>query len=142
MPSPSTASSPSALDGLPAGPSALTGAQQLGARAAAVGFDWSHIDDVFAKVREEVDELGAAIEAGHQGPIGEELGDLLFALCNLARHADLDAEACGREANDKFARRFRAVEGSVRADATTMAACGADELEARWARVKRSERGT
>lgn len=130
--------SPSALDGLPAGLPALTRGEQLGLRASAVGFDWPDPVGVLAKVREEVDELAEAMADGTSSAMAEELGDLFFALCNLARHLAVEPEEVAQRANDKFERRFRALESDLDAP---LASYSIEELEARWQAVKAAERG-
>lgn len=126
----------SALDGIPVELGALERAARLGAQAAAVGFDWARVDDVLPKVQEEVDELVAAIRAGDQPGITDELGDLLFTICNLARHLRVPTEHCLHQANDKFERRFRALESTVLAEGGPIASHSMLELEARWQAVK------
>ena len=96
--------------GLPA----LTRAAKLGSRAARVGFDWPDAAAVLDKVREEIGELQAELARGDSARAQEELGDLLFALTQVARHLDIDPEAALRAANAKFERRFRQVESAPR----------------------------
>jgi MazG family protein len=121
---------------------ALLRAHTLGARAASVGFDWPHASDVMAKIREEVDELREVVEDGPQpdpGRAEEEMGDLLFAMANLARKLGIEPETALRKANDKFTRRFGAVERAVAGSGATMGEVGLDALEAEWARAKADE---
>jgi nucleoside triphosphate diphosphatase len=136
---PSPDPTPSALDGIPHDLGALERAGRLGAQAAAVGFDWEFAVDVLPKVQEEVDELVAAIGAGDEAGITEELGDLLFTICNLARHLRVPTEQCLHQANDKFVRRFRALEAAALADGPIELRSMRD-LETRWQAVKASER--
>jgi tetrapyrrole methylase family protein/MazG family protein/ATP diphosphatase len=103
------------LDGVPRSLPALTRAQRIGEKVSRVGFDWSDRSGSRAKVAEEVAELDAAIESGQADAIEEELGDTLFALVNLARHLNVDAEGALRRTVDKFTRRFAHVEDRVRA---------------------------
>lgn len=131
----------SALDSIPDHVRGLERATRLGAAAAAVGFDWAHAADVLPKVQEEVDELVDAVQAGDHAGVAEELGDLMFTICNLARHLDVPIGACVQAANDKFARRFRALEASARADGGGVDGCTTDQLEARWQTVKNAQRG-
>jgi len=140
-PDPSPAAPPSALDGLPRDLPALARAELIGAQAASVGFDWPSIDGVIDKVREEVDELAAAVAGGDPTEAAEELGDLLFAVCNLARHLSVPAERCAHDATTKFARRFRALEARLASEGVAMQDCSIDRLEAGWVAVKREERG-
>jgi nucleoside triphosphate diphosphatase len=123
----------SALEGIATALPALQRAQKLQARAARVGFDWPSIDGVLAKIREETEEVAAEL-AGPHDRREDEIGDLLFAVVNLARHAAVDADAALRRANAKFERRFRAVEADGQGD---MASQTIDQLEERWQAAKR-----
>lgn len=102
------------LDGVPKSMPALNRAQRVGEKVERVGFDWPDLAGSRAKVDEEVRELDEAVAKGDQDAIEEELGDVLFALVNLARHAKVDAEAALRATTDKFTTRFRHVEKRVR----------------------------
>ena len=104
----------SLLDGVPRAMPALTRAFKLSRRAAKAGFDWSSTSDVRDKVNEELGELSQAIDFGDQTAIREEIGDLLFAVVNLARHCDLDAEIALEDANRKFSDRFRFLENRLK----------------------------
>ena len=126
-----------ALDGVTLGLPALTRATKLGSRAAKVGFDWADAAGVIEKVREELGELQDEIDKGDRARTHEELGDLLFALSQAARHLDVDAEAALRDANAKFERRFRQVEAHLAADGRTPADVDMEQLEALWVRAKR-----
>jgi nucleoside triphosphate diphosphatase len=119
--------------GLPA----LMRAQKLQKRAARQGFDWPEVGPVFAKVEEELAETLAAFEVGDQGPIEEEVGDLLFVAVNLARHLNVDAETALRGSTAKFARRFGHVEQSVERQGRAMVATPAEELDRLWEEAKR-----
>jgi tetrapyrrole methylase family protein/MazG family protein/ATP diphosphatase len=101
------------LGGVPRSLPALTRAQRVGEKVARVGFDWADQAGSRAKVHEELGELDAAIASKNAGAIEEEMGDVLFALVNLARHVDVDAEGALRKTIDKFARRFAHVEKRV-----------------------------
>jgi tetrapyrrole methylase family protein/MazG family protein/ATP diphosphatase len=101
------------LGGVPRSLPALTRAQRVGEKVARVGFDWEDAAGSRAKVAEEIVELGRAIDSGDKAHVEEELGDALFALVNLARHVDVDAEGALRRTIDKFARRFAHVEKRV-----------------------------
>jgi MazG family protein len=134
----------SLLDGVSMKAPALMEAHQLATKAARVGFDWNNVDDVFAKVREEVDELEAAIKAQREQPtesddVRDELGDLFFALANVARHLKVEPEAALKSANRKFRRRFRHVEESLRAEGRDISHASLDEMEAMWQRAKAEE---
>lgn len=132
----------SVLDDVPAAFPALMRAEKLQKRAARVGFDWPTLDPVFDKMNEELDELKAEIEAvdagGDTQKLAEEAGDLLFTCVNLLRHLKVDPEVALRAANSKFERRFRAVEGALRADGRQPRDAELDELEALWQRAKAS----
>ena len=131
---------PSALDGVPLGMPALTRAEKLTKRAARVGFDWPHVDQVFDKMAEEIAELRHEIaEGAPRERLEDELGDLLFCMANLARHLKLDPEHALRAANAKFERRFRAVEDSFAAEGNDIAGATLDAMEERWQRVKKAE---
>jgi nucleoside triphosphate diphosphatase len=132
---------PSVLDEVPVALPALTRAAKLQRRAAKVGFDWPAAAPVVDKVREEVAELEAELQGG--GPAErreDEVGDLLFAVVNLARHLGVDPETALRRASAKFERRFRAVERALAAEGLDPAAVGLDELERRWQRAKIGDR--
>ncbi len=124
----------SALDGVALSLPALLRAQKLQGRAARVGFDWPDADGPRAKIAEELDEVAAAPDDDARA---EEIGDLLFAVVNYARHLGVDAEGALRAANDKFARRFHGVEERAGPKIATLPL---DTLEAYWQAVKASER--
>lgn len=117
---------------------ALKRAQKLGKRAGRVGFDWPDRQGVRLKVHEELDELEEATTAAEQPRIEEELGDLLFAVVNLARHLDVDAEHALKAASDKFERRFRAMEDAIAADGLEIREIELAVLEDRWIEAKKS----
>jgi ATP diphosphatase len=125
------------LEGVGAALPALARAAKLGRRAASVGFDWANAAGVIEKVREEISEVEAA-NAGNAGNLGEEIGDLLFSVANLARHADVDPEEALRCANRKFERRFASVEDAVRASGRKWSDFSAEELETYWTRAKQT----
>jgi nucleoside triphosphate diphosphatase len=128
------------LDGVPVALPALTRAEKLTRKAAAIGFDWPDANQVVAKIREEVGEVADALASGSREAIEDELGDLLFAAANLARHAGLDAEAAARRANAKFERRFRAIETALAGQGRSLNDTNLDEMERLWAEAKRAER--
>jgi ATP diphosphatase len=128
---------PSILDDVPAGFPALVRAEKLQKRAARVGFDWGSLGPVVAKIQEELAEVEAAADPEHQA---EEVGDLLFAVANLARHLKVDPEEALRKTNAKFERRFRAVEAAARAAGREPEDCSLDELDAWWDQAKLQER--
>jgi MazG family protein len=125
-----------ALDGVALGLPALTRAAKLGRRAAGVQFDWTSAEDVLAKIEEECGELRAALAAGNQAAVEEELGDLLFSAAQFARHAAVDPEAALRSANTKFEHRFRRMEAWLAEQGRSPHDAGFEELEALWARAK------
>ncbi len=129
----------SALDGVGVGLPALTRALKLQRRAARVGFDWPDVAPVFDKIDEEIAELRGAMTQG-AARIEDELGDLLFAVVNLARHLDTDPEQALRGACRKFERRFRTVETRLAAQGKPGGAATLDEMEAEWQWAKAAER--
>ena len=130
------ASSAGVLDDVPVGLPALTRAVKLGKRAATVGFDWPDVAGVRAKVDEELAEVDSAAAANDADEVAAELGDLLFSIANWCRHLQLDPETCLRAANERFTRRFRAVEAEVAASGKPWSSHDAAELDALWRRAK------
>jgi len=128
------------LDDVPVGLPALTRAMKLGLRAAAVGFDWLDVAGVRAKVSEELAEVDVAAVAGDADAVAAEVGDLLFSIANWCRHLDLDPETCLRGANQRFTRRFRAVETDVSGSNRAWDTFDAGELDELWRRAKSRER--
>ena len=126
------------LDGIPESLPALLRAARIGARTANVGFDWDQAGDVLKKVDEEMTELKGAMAAADADHVEEELGDLLFTVANLARKLRIDPESALRAANNKFTRRFRAVEQRLTADGRSLHDATNDELEREWQAVKRA----
>ncbi len=132
---------PSALDGVTPGLPALTRAEKLQKRAARVGFDWPEAAQVLDKVAEETQEIRAALEEkAPKESVAEEIGDLLFAVVNLARHLQIDSEGALRAANRKFERRFRRVEALLAAQGKEPAGSTLDEMETAWVQAKQEER--
>ena len=129
----------SVLAGVPVALPALLRAFRIGEKAARAGFDWPDRDGPRAKVTEELAELDAAIAQGDAGAIAEELGDVLFSLCNLARHLGCNPEVALAATTDKFQRRFTAVEQACdyRRQGRSLA-----EMDAAWERAKAAERQT
>jgi MazG family protein len=127
----------SALAGVAKALPALKRAQKLGKRAARVGFDWPDRRGVQEKIHEELEELEAAAGGEDAAHIEEELGDLLFAVVNLARHLDVDPEKALTGANYKFERRFRAMEGEVREAGLDFRALSLETLEEHWVKAKK-----
>jgi len=137
---PDTAGMAEALAGVPAGLPALARAIKLQARVAKVGFDWNDASAVLAKIREETDEIEAAMASEPADRIAAEIGDLLFAVVNLARHAGADPEAALRSTNLKFERRFAAIERALRAQGKTPSAATLSEMDTLWDAAKAEER--
>jgi tetrapyrrole methylase family protein/MazG family protein len=122
------------LDGVPAALPALTQAQEYQDRAARVGFDWPEIEGVLDKIREEIREVQEAAEPDH---VAEELGDLFFALVNLARWKKVDAESALRETNLKFKTRFAYIEAGAKQQERNLSDLSLDEMEALWQEAKK-----
>lgn len=131
----------SAIDGVPKQLPALLRAHRLQGKAAAVGFDWDHIEPVWEKVGEEMAELQHAWRAGDVAHTEEELGDLLFAIVNLARFLKLEPEQALRKACVKFERRFKKVEDEFKNRGQRMSQLPLEELDRVWDDVKMRERG-
>lgn len=125
-----------ALDGVALALPALRRAQKLGARAARVGFEWPDVEGPRAKVLEELAEVDEARGEGRPERVAEELGDLLFAVVNLARHLDVDAESALSAANRKFEGRFRHMEQAVRSQGHALADLPLEILEEYWQAAK------
>lgn len=128
---------PSVLDDVAYTLPALARADKLTKRAAKVGFDWPDVDTVMAKVTEEIAEVR---EASTPADRHEELGDLLFAIANLARHMGIDPEAALRDANAKFTRRFHYVEDRARQDNVPIAEAGLDRLDGYWNEIRAADK--
>ena len=136
----------SLLDGVSSKAPALMEAHQLSTKAARVGFDWKRIEDIFAKLEEEIEELRDAIanhassnsEADHTR-VREEIGDLLFAATNIARHLHVEPEAALKLTNRKFRRRFGYIEATLRTRQQAFDSIALDEMEALWQEAKESK---
>ncbi len=115
---------------------------KLQERAGKVGFDWNDVRAVLAKVGEEVAEVEAEIETGSPRSLPDEVGDLLFAVANLARHLKVDPEAALRGANAKFERRFAHIEKRLAERGGTPEGATLDEMESLWLEAKSEERRT
>ncbi|MFC4171480.1 nucleoside triphosphate pyrophosphohydrolase [Microvirga sp. GCM10011540] len=129
------------LGGIPSVLPALTRAQKLTAKAAKVGFDWPNPAQVIDKIHEELDEVKEAASSGSRDKIEDEIGDLLFAVTNLARHFDIDPETALRRTNAKFERRFRAIERALDQRNRSLEDASLDEMEELWVEAKAAERG-
>lgn len=132
----------SVLDGiLPSLPSTLV-ANELGTRAAEVGFEWKTAGDLLEKIEEEIHELRQELAAQPPSPparVEEEVGDLLFAVANLSRFLHFDPESCLRRANQKFKRRFQAMEQEILKSGKPLKECSLEEMEAVWTNIKKQE---
>ncbi|HWV55211.1 nucleoside triphosphate pyrophosphohydrolase [Pseudorhodoplanes sp.] len=131
-----------ALAGVPVSCPALTRALKLQQKASKVGFDWNDPRAVLSKIREEADEVEAALDANDKNAAGGEIGDLIFALVNLARHLDLDPDAALRSTNAKFERRFAAIEAALTRQGKTPSGATLAEMDALWDEAKAAERDT
>ena len=138
--------SSSRFDDVPLALPALTRAVKLQKRAAEVGFDWPSLEPVLAKAEEEMCELKAAVTDGDGGAgknwtkrVGEELGDLLFVVANIARHLGIDPEAALRDANAKFLRRFASVENALAKEGRKPEDATLEEMDQLWDEAKAAE---
>lgn len=124
------------LADVPATLPGLTRAVKLQARASTVGFDWNDARLVLAKIREETLEIEQALEAGDPAAIADEIGDLLFAVANIARHTHTDPERALRGTNAKFERRFSYIERKLAETGRDIEAATLDEMDALWDEAK------
>jgi ATP diphosphatase len=129
----------SVLSGAKAGLPALIRAMELQRKASSVGFDWNDPRAVLQKIREEADEIEAALDGGDADHLADETGDLLFALVNLARHVGADPEMALRRTNAKFERRFAYIERALAAQGRSLEAASLEEMDALWNEAKRRE---
>jgi ATP diphosphatase len=127
------------LGGVPVAIPSLMRALKLQQKAGTVGFDWNDPRAVIAKLKEEIGEIEAEIGGGTPERIEDEVGDLLFAAVNLARHLNVDPDQALRRTNAKFTRRFGAIETALAAEGRTPAEASLDEMEALWQRAKADE---
>ncbi|MCB2155661.1 nucleoside triphosphate pyrophosphohydrolase [bacterium] len=131
----------SALDGVPKALPALQRAQRLQTKAARVGFDWSTIGPVWSKIHEEIDELREQHDLMDPEKIEDELGDLFFALVNLARFLKVDPEQACHSTNAKFTRRFHYIEARAREMGRKLEEMTLEEMDVLWEESKRKEKG-
>ena len=124
------------LSGLPKALPALLRAYEIGTRVAAVGFDWARTEEVVDKIEEEVAELRAAVASEGPARTEEEMGDLLFSIANLSRKLGIDPESALRKANEKFTRRFTALEDNLHAQGRSVHEATLEEMEREWVAVK------
>lgn len=129
----------SLLSSVKAGQPALARALELQRKASTVGFDWNDPRAVLAKIREEADEIEAALDRNDKAEMFEETGDLLFVLVNLARHVGANPEMALRAANAKFERRFAYIERALAAKGRTLEGATLEEMDALWNEAKRKE---
>jgi ATP diphosphatase len=130
----------SLLSSVKAGQPALTRAMQLQRKASSVGFDWNDPRAVLHKIREEADEIEAALDRGDAEELADETGDLLFALVNLARHVGADPETALRGTNAKFERRFAYIERTLAAQGRSLEKASLEEMDALWDEAKSEEK--
>ena len=128
----------SVLADIPLNMPALSRALKIQKRASSVGFDWSYLAPVLDKVDEELQEVREAIASGEQAAISDELGDLLFATVNVARHLKVNPETALRAANIKFSERLQCVEQQAREQGVTLSDCSEAQLDALWNLAKQA----
>jgi nucleoside triphosphate diphosphatase len=138
--SPQPAAATSLLSGVKAAQPALTRAMELQRKASTVGFDWNDPRAVLHKIREEADEIEAALDRADATELADETGDLLFALVNLARHVGADPEQALRGTNAKFERRFAFIERALAAQGRSLEGASLAEMDALWNEAKVDER--
>jgi MazG family protein len=140
----------SLLDLVPSKLPALLEAHKISAKVARVGFEWATVDDVFAKLEEEIAELREAIatspasgvsETYRGGNVEEELGDAFFVLVNIACHLGVDSESALKGSNRKFRERWRRVEDALTKDGSDIEAASSEQMEVEWQKAKAAERG-
>jgi len=126
----------SILDEVPIHFPGLLEALKVTKKAAKVGFDWPDTAPIFAKIEEETAELKKAIDGGSSDEIPEEIGDLLFAVVNLARHLDVEPETALKKTNSKFRSRFKFIETELRANGKDLDSSSLDEMDLLWEKAK------
>jgi ATP diphosphatase len=136
---PEEAALKSLLSGVKPGQPALTRAMELQRKASSVGFDWNDPRAVLHKIREEADEIEAALDQADASELADETGDLLFALVNLARHVGADPEMALRGTNAKFERRFAFIERALAAHGRSLEGTSLAEMDALWNEAKKTE---
>ena len=127
------------LEDIPPSLPGLTRAFKLQQRAARVGFDWQEPDGVIDKLREELDELQAELSGGDKARLEAEIGDVFFALINLARHLKIEPDTAVRGANTRFCRRFSHIEKALRDEGTRLEDASLEQMEHHWQEAKRAE---
>ncbi len=131
----------SALAGVPPHLPALLKAQKITEKAARVGFDWEHVDQVFAKVLEELHEFEETMAAGDEKRMEAELGDLLFAIVNLGRFLSIDPEEALRKTIKRFSDRFAHIEETLHTRGMQLKEASLEEMETLWEEAKNREEG-
>lgn len=126
----------SVLDDVPRALPAVERARKLQKRAAQLGFDWTEITPVLEKLKEEVAEFEEALASGEQERMSDELGDVLFAAINLARHSKIEPETALRSANRRFEKRFKWIESSLSGQGKLLKETNLEELDALWDQAK------
>ncbi len=130
----------SLLDGVPVAMPALKKAVKLQQKAGAVGFDWNDPKAVLAKLREEIAEVEEVLDQGDTAALKDEIGDMLFVIANLARHADIDPEAALEGTNAKFRRRFAHIERALESAGRDFSQTDLSEMDALWDEAKEQEK--
>jgi ATP diphosphatase len=130
----------SVLDGVARNLPALLRAEKLQQRASRVGFDWGAPEPILDKIAEEIAELGAELQIADKARMQDELGDVLFAVVNLARHLEIDAEVALRGTNAKFERRFKFIEQMLLNEGKTPSTSSLEEMDALWRKAKNAEK--
>ncbi|MCK4812632.1 MAG: nucleoside triphosphate pyrophosphohydrolase [Candidatus Marinimicrobia bacterium] len=128
------------LDGIPQTLPALHRSYRMQQKAAAVGFDWDNVDDVWKKLDEELAEFKHALASHDTDEIENEFGDILFVLVNLSRFYNIHPETALKRSNEKFYRRFNAVEDHYKQQNRSMQEAGLEELDAVWNKIKQDEK--
>lgn len=128
----------SILDDVPRALPAMERARKLQKRAAQVGFDWAEIAPVLEKLKEEVAEFEEALASGNPERMNDELGDVLFATINLARHSNIEPEVALRSTNRRFEARFKWIEAALSAQGKALKGANLEELDALWNQAKES----
>ncbi|MFI3292150.1 MAG: nucleoside triphosphate pyrophosphohydrolase [Rikenellaceae bacterium] len=128
------------LGGVPRSLPAMVKATRIGSKAASVGFDWEHKEDVWAKVKEEIVEIEAEIEAKDRDALEGEFGDLFFALINATRLYGIDPEAALERTNRKFISRFNSMEDLAETQGKSISELSLEEMEELWCKTKEQEK--
>lgn len=131
----------SALADIPSALPSMVRAEKIQRRAAALGFDWDQVSQIFDKLDEEKAEVEEALRDGNEDAVEDEVGDLFFVCVNLARYLGVNPDKALRRANRKFEQRFRAMERALEAAEGSFEACDINQLEALWQGAKRRSKG-